>query len=95
MLSTAVPRSAAVLRAVVAAIAALALLAIPMAAPSSAGGSSTRTVVAVIDSSTNPYHEFFQTERSSVTPAVLGVRHHQEPDYHPDADRQFRGRLRR
>jgi hypothetical protein len=59
------------LRAAIAALAAFALLAIPMAATSSAGGSATRSVVAVIDSSTNPYHEFFQTERSSVTPAVL------------------------
>lgn len=30
-----------------------------------------RVVVAVIDSSTNPYHEFFQTEVSSVTQEVL------------------------
>lgn len=30
-----------------------------------------RVVVAVIDSSMNPYHEFFQVEQSSVTPDVL------------------------
>jgi hypothetical protein len=31
----------------------------------------SRVVVAVIDSATNPYHEFFQVEQSSVTPDVL------------------------
>ncbi len=36
-----------------------------------AATADSRVVVAVIDSSTNPYHDFFQTEQSSVTPAVL------------------------
>lgn len=39
--------------------------------PDAAAPADSRVVVAVVDSGINPYHDFFQRERSSVTPEVL------------------------
>jgi hypothetical protein len=69
---TAVAPRSALLRTVIAALTAVALLALPLASPSDAQTRpAARVTVAVIDSGINPYHDIFQREQPNVTPDVL------------------------